>query len=281
MLYIWPFMAFFSLPLLYPSILELMVSLLPFSIYWPETFLGALRRLRLPTVIWLLGSIAVAIGVVHFNTIIHPFTQADNRHYVFYVFRYTIRRHPLVKYALAPLYVLSGFLVLRTLAGSSASRQFSTKSANKAGAERAIQFAKATSDSTNTSAGPTCSFTIIWLVSTALSLITAPLVEPRYFIIPWVIWRLHVPALPLSSDSQWLDIQKPSKGSKGQAKKRKDASTACWAGWLKHWAYKGHDHRLWFETIWFLLISLLTSCIFLFGGYEWPQEPGKVQRFMW
>ena len=45
--------------------------------------------------------------------------------------------------------------------------------------------------------------------------------------------------------------------------------------------YKRHDDRLWLETVWFLTINLVTGYIFLYWGFEWPQEPGKVQRFMW
>ena len=45
--------------------------------------------------------------------------------------------------------------------------------------------------------------------------------------------------------------------------------------------YERHDHRLWLETVWFLAINLATGYIFLYWGFEWPQEPGKVQRFMW
>lgn len=45
--------------------------------------------------------------------------------------------------------------------------------------------------------------------------------------------------------------------------------------------YERHDHRLWLETMWFLTINLATGYIFLYWGFEWPQEPGKVQRFMW
>lgn len=45
--------------------------------------------------------------------------------------------------------------------------------------------------------------------------------------------------------------------------------------------YERHDHGLWLETVWFLAINLATGYIFLYWGFEWPQEPGKVQRFMW
>ena len=57
------------------------------------------------------------------------------------------------------------------------------------------------------------------------------------------------------------------------AKSRFEASKAV--------LYEQHDHRLWLETVWFLALNLITGYIFLYWGFEWPQEPGKVQRFMW
>lgn len=50
---------------------------------------------------------------------------------------------------------------------------------------------------------------------------------------------------------------------------------------LKAMVYERHDHCLWLETVWFLTINLATGYVFLSWGFEWPQEPGKVQRFMW
>jgi len=91
------------------------------------------------------------------------------------------------------------------------------------------------------------SFVLIWLATTILTLITAPLVEPRYYIIPWIVWRLHV-LLPLPLQRSAMP-----------------AST-----WI-----------LWAETTWLLLINGVTGYIFLHRGYEWPQEPGVVQRFLW
>lgn len=272
MLYIWPFMAFFSLPLLSSNISHLLVSFLR-QFKWRAASVGRLPEFS--TFIWLLGGTLVAISVIHFNTIIHPFTLADNRHYVFYVFRYTIRRHLVVKYQLAPVYVACAFFVLRTLAGYSLPYLDASVAKDKDGTTFQPR-QSVLSDSLSTSSFPSTSFTLIWLISTALSLITAPLVEPRYFIIPWVIWRLSIPALLLASD-----IEGPEKDSNVQRKKKMDTSTSCWAGWTRYWAYEGHDYRLWLETIWFLLISLTTGAIFLFKGFEWPQEPGKVQRFMW
>jgi alpha-1,2-glucosyltransferase len=271
MLYIWPFTAFFSLPLIYQTALDLLFRLLPASLRLLASFPRPGGQLEWSTVAWLLGSLAVSLVIVHFNTIIHPFTLADNRHYIFYVFRYTIRRHPLVKYALAPIYVICGWLVLHCLAGAPVAEAIPTEKRLKAKPDKVIP--RQTGKSLQ-AFRPRMSFAFIWLVATVLSLVTAPLVEPRYFIIPWVIWRLHVPNLT-STNTEAKELNKPS------TKGARDASTASWASYAKYWAYKGHDHRLWIETLWYLLISTVTGCIFLFKGFEWPQEPRKVQRFMW
>jgi alpha-1,2-glucosyltransferase len=95
------------------------------------------------------------------------------------------------------------------------------------------------------------SFLTIWLVTTALSVVTAPLVEPRYFILPWIIWRLHLQAAPASLP-------------------RKPPSNAYW-----------YDVRLGLETLWLLAINTAIIHVFLYRGFTWPNEPGKVQRFLW
>lgn len=261
MLYIWVVFAFFSAPLLYPYVLETFIRV-------QNTIVGVSIKRDLATnkeiqhQLWFKLMLAISalcgtLAIVHFNTIIHPFTLADNRHYVFYVFRYTILRHPLIKYALAPVYLGCAWLSFLGLAGPQRADISQTATLEKKGVERRTtsvrQGLKNPSDSVSQSDETETSFLVIWLISSALSLITAPLVEPRYFIIPWVIWRLHVPALM-------------TKGG---------------GGWLKYWLYKGHDHRLWLETFWFLAINAATGWVFLHKGFEWPQEPGLVQRFMW
>lgn len=51
--------------------------------------------------------------------------------------------------------------------------------------------------------------------------------------------------------------------------------------WARYWAWEGHDPRLWLETAWFAAINVVTAYVFLYKGFEWKQEPGNVQRFMW
>jgi alpha-1,2-glucosyltransferase len=80
---------------------------------------------------------------------------------------------------------------------------------------------------------------------------TAPLVEPRYFIIPWILWRLHVPSMPASLSSKGRSVP------------------------------NGYDARLGLETLWLLAVNSAVTYMFIYRGFTWPNEPGKVQRFLW
>jgi len=245
MLYFWIFVSFFSFPLFYPTFLQLLDSAL--SIVRPASGKSTAIFPRIGTIIWYLLACGIGLVIVNYNTIIHPFTLADNRHYMFYVFRYTILRHHLIKYTLVPIYVFCMWLVLGSLAGMpplerSAQQNSSLKASKSNGKLKSPKIQAAVDIPKTHEAGTSASFVLIWLLTTTLSLITAPLVEPRYFIIPWVIWRLNVPA-------------------------SRDPST--------------EKIRLWGETIWFLVINLATCAIFLHRGFEWESEPGSIQRFMW
>jgi alpha-1,2-glucosyltransferase len=266
MLYIWPFITFFSAPLIAPigvSFLQNLVSLLSIPLF------PRLTRKYLLVSIYIFLALVTTLIIIKYNTIIHPFTLADNRHYMFYVFRYTILRHPLIRYLLAPVYLGCAYLVYLTLNGSSELHSHPTLKEKKSKEESEKKLIELNTNETE-SEGPTTSFLIILLATTALSLITAPLVEPRYFILPWVIWRLNVPPLPTQPNLHWRQKGKtsPNPGEKILE-------------FVRYWAWEGHDYRLWLETAWFLLINVVTGYIFLHRGFEWPQEAGKVQRFMW
>ncbi|RDL33740.1 uncharacterized protein BP5553_08108 [Venustampulla echinocandica] len=251
LLYLFPFLAFFTAPLIIPSFFQHTVATLKSKFSF---------RKATPAVIYTTLALLTTLAIIHYNTIIHPFTLADNRHYVFYVFRYSILRHPLIRYLLAPIYLLCAwavYLAFIPLPSDSYSSPSDTGSApttkpteptRTQGAEAALP-PPTMSNTTNTT-----STLLLLLIPTALSLITAPLVEPRYFILPWVFYRLHLPT-PSASPS---------------------ASTPRWDGILG-----GKTKWLWFEMLWFLLINAITGYIFLYRGFKWPQEPGKVQRFMW
>ena len=255
MLYLWPSFTFFSLPLLYPYIL----NILPNTALPPALRLSSINS-RFPRVIVAVPVIAIMLAIAHYNTLVHPFTLADNRHYTFYVFRILLR-HPAIKYLAVPIYFLCAWAAVAALGGRNDHKQQPTrkKPSKQRRQDTAILPSSPASD-------PRVSFVLIWLLATAASLVTTPLVEPRYFVVPWLMWRLHV--APLRPDAP------PALSSNR-------AGTEKIRGVLEKIVYNAHDHRLWLETVWFLAINVATGYIFLEWGFEWPQEPGLVQRFMW
>lgn len=243
MLYFFALVIFFSWPVLLPHLSNSISDL----------------RSRLPRLSTFLAFTLVALAIVHFNTLVHPFTLADNRHYPFYVFRYFVIPFPR-KHLFAPVYVLCAWLTIIALGpvASTPTARISTAANIKSDVSRTIVFQRA--DTVR------ISFILVFLISTALSLITAPLVEPRYFMIPWLIWRLHVPEV-LESDA-------PKQKALRSGKETELASPAKILTWL---AGKAPS----VELLWYAMINVATGYMFLYRPFSWEQEPGKMQRFMW
>ncbi|OCK78057.1 glycosyltransferase family 59 protein [Lepidopterella palustris CBS 459.81] len=266
MLYIWPYIMFFSFTLAVPLLLGPLVRMLLQGVVESssEGHLGGSFNQKPPRIILSAVFIALGSAAVHYNTIVHPFTLADNRHYVFYVFRLLLR-HPALKYMAVLVYIFCGWAAIQCFGFKPINGppdQTITSRRNRKGKSKALE--------TRENHDQSCqvSFVIVWLATTALSVITAPLVEPRYFIIPWIMWRLHVPSIAASPSSSDATRDSPSK------------SPSLWKK-VTQALGQGYDLRLWLETAWFFMINFFTAYMFLYRGFVWPQEPGKVQRFMW
>jgi alpha-1,2-glucosyltransferase len=238
MLYIWPYIALFSAPIFLGPLIQCLAPLLPLHI---RNTIGVRSpdHFVYPQPLEAIFFITVGLAAVHYNTIIHPYTLADNRHYVFYVFRLLLR-HPILKYLAVPIYYICAWLSTRSLA---------YPAVDPAKLTTAIHPKLDPRLPGNRRSPTQISFVIVWLVTTALSVVTAPLVEPRYFIIPWIIWRLHVPHAPTP------------------------------------FTFRGRtyspDLRVVFETVWVLGINAAVGYLFLHRTFTWPSEPGNVQRFLW
>ncbi|KAJ8537799.1 hypothetical protein K7X08_014339 [Anisodus acutangulus] len=103
---------------------------------------------------------------VHFFSIAHPYLVADNRHYPFYLWRKVIKFHWSMKYLLVPLYVYSWISIFNILA----------KSQRK-------------------------TWVLVYFLATAATLIPAPLIEFRYYTIPFFFLILHS---HVDDDRSWL-----------------------------------------------------------------------------
>jgi alpha-1,2-glucosyltransferase len=259
---------FFSFPLLLPYLIN---RLVPRGLQPSNARIDA-RMPKLPRISLQLTSIIIMLLVVHYNTNVHPFTLADNRHYMFYVFRLLLR-HPLIKYAAVPVYFFSALATISAFSGvSHLQGNPRPRIPDSARMEHNLRYKLPPPPEVDPPGASRISFVLVWLLATTLSLVTAPLVEPRYFIVPWILWRIHVHTAS-------------TKNSTYQARKKSDRKRK--GSWLtlnqaiQTLLYSNRNLGLWLETAWFLFINWATAYIFLYWGFEWPQEPGKVQRFMW
>ncbi|RKP18620.1 hypothetical protein ROZALSC1DRAFT_23054 [Rozella allomycis CSF55] len=112
-----------------------------------------------------IASLSITLIAIHYCTIEHPFLLSDNRHYSFYVWRYFYRGHWILKYLYAPFYLLA-FNLLK-----SCIRKFDQLS-------KLVQKIHSL-------------WMIIYSLAVFFCLVTTPLLEFRYFIIPFIMLRLH------------------------------------------------------------------------------------------
>uniref|UniRef100_A0A0A9E6Y5 Dol-P-Glc:Glc(2)Man(9)GlcNAc(2)-PP-Dol alpha-1,2-glucosyltransferase n=1 Tax=Arundo donax TaxID=35708 RepID=A0A0A9E6Y5_ARUDO len=107
-----------------------------------------------------LTALGLSFIAVHFFSIAHPYLLADNRHYTFYIWRKVNQVNWMMKYILIPLYVYSWFSIINILVKSQ-----------------------------------TRVWVLSFVLSVALVLVPAPLVEFRYYTIPFVLLVLHSPVI--------------------------------------------------------------------------------------
>lgn len=101
----------------------------------------------------------VGCGVwILFMSHVHPYLLADNRHYTFYVWRKILGRNVLLSFALIPAYIFSGWSIVHALQHKDVI------------------------------------FKIIMAFCIVVSVVPQRLLEFRYFIIPFIMIRIHLRA---------------------------------------------------------------------------------------
>ncbi|CAK1554484.1 unnamed protein product [Leptosia nina] len=95
-------------------------------------------------------------AIVHFNTLVHPYLLADNRHYTFYVWNRWFGKYEYAKYATVPAYIFLLFSLYDNLKDQNC-----------------------------------ISFLLPYTISLFLTLALQKLVDVRYFLVPYIIIRLR------------------------------------------------------------------------------------------
>ena len=132
-------------------------SVFSFCFSWPYLipyFIQFLKFIR-SHIIGSIFFICFIALVVHFNTLVHPYVLADNRHYSFYIWKNFMNRYVFFKYLLIPVYAFTIFAHLKSLNHL-----------------RILSIA-------------------VYVVCICLVLVPQLLLEPRYYIIPYILFRLH------------------------------------------------------------------------------------------
>ena len=99
---------------------------------------------------------AAASVIIRYNTLVHPYLLADNRHYTFYIWKRVFEYHPAGRFLMIPIYLFGAYVTYRTMV--------------------------------KTSFLYSCSF----LVCCFLVLVPQRLLEIRYFFIPFLLVRLNI-----------------------------------------------------------------------------------------
>ncbi|KAK2462012.1 hypothetical protein APHAL10511_006475 [Amanita phalloides] len=138
---------------------------------------GTGKRILFTIVICLCMIVTVKLYTIH-----HPFLLSDNRHYTFYVWRRIYRFHPLVPYLFVPAYLACAW----------------------------AWYLRAGRDQTMLQ-------TLILPLFTLPTLLPTPLLEPRYFLIPYILMRSQindVPVWALVLEGLWsihvVDVDEPN-----------------------------------------------------------------------
>ena len=150
----------------FPQVFYLLLFTLAFSsslFIFPQDILSYLKRLvsALKKPLCLTGLLLVAavmIFVVYKFTYVHEYLLADNRHYPFYIWRKVYARHWLVKYVITPVYMFAAFCIHEKL----------TQKQHRL-------------------------WVLMFYICVVIVTIPQKLLEFRYFVIPYIFYRLHVP----------------------------------------------------------------------------------------
>ncbi|XP_018015962.1 dol-P-Glc:Glc(2)Man(9)GlcNAc(2)-PP-Dol alpha-1,2-glucosyltransferase [Hyalella azteca] len=101
-------------------------------------------------------ALITVLSVVHYNTLVHPYLLADNRHYTFYLWNRFYGPNIYFRYLISPIYMYGAYLIWY------------------------VSLAQRSNV-----------FKMIYVFCVALCLVPQKLLEPRYFILPFIIARIQ------------------------------------------------------------------------------------------
>ncbi len=207
----------------------------------------------------------------------HPFILADNRHYTFYLWKNVFARNEMNRYLLVPLY-LFGFWSARNVFGESVLSLFYLNTMRNmiiGCTYPSCTYYCLRNTLTNVQGGPCCVgrnrsllWQLVFWVCTAAALVPSPLLEFRYFIVPFHVLQLH---------DRGAQLGKPEPDQPQQQQRTEQQHVQRAIG-------ESANQRLHLLTC---AINVMANAVliaavgymFFFRTFRWPD--GSLARFMW
>lgn len=186
------------------------------------------------------ASLAAIIKIIENFTVVHPFLLADNRHYTFYLWR-RVLLHNNSRYLMAPIYHFCSWNVALALRSSK----------NKP----AMGWMAVTA----------------YFVSICATVIPSPLFEPRYYIVPLVLFKMYShPDCDGDGEHEHLSPEKRDTLDKTSPEEVENSTEAT-----------EYQRRQLLDFVWLNGINALTMAVFFGYEFSWTGEPGSIQRIIW
>ncbi|CDO94785.1 unnamed protein product [Kluyveromyces dobzhanskii CBS 2104] len=213
------FIAFFSLPVWFSK----------------QVTLSYMIRFVMNPVKYILELFGIML-IIRFFSVVHPFLLADNRHITFYLFKRLIGRGQLVKYwVMAPIYHFSTYIYLEVMRPSTMIFHPILPIEVKDPIDLPFQLSN-------------ISWTAL-ILCTFMTVVPSPLFEPRYYILPFIFWRIFVTMPP---EPFWGNAEGTVTATK------------------RHLS----------EFAWFMLINVMLYIIFKRVDIKWETET-TLQHIIW
>jgi alpha-1,2-glucosyltransferase len=164
------------------------------------------------------------------NRIAHPFILADNRHYIFYLWKNFYGRFEWFRYVMCPVYAAAVLYLIPILMS-----KLNMHVKLLASQEKFIML-------------------FFWVTLSTMALMPSPLIEFRYFILPWMFLQFEI--APFIADER------------EEKYKIKNDFSAFLAS-------------LWPNILFSILVNVVTLYVFLNKPFVYNATTGEIGRFMW
>ncbi|KAL1114883.1 hypothetical protein AAG570_007707 [Ranatra chinensis] len=149
-----------NLPQLFYFSFFVIAFALPYFIVRIKSFLKFVLQHKLFSALCML----LFVIITRYNTVVHPYLLADNRHYVFYLWKAFYERRVMPKYLLSPVYFFGLYSIISHLKNKS------------------------------------FLFLLGYFVSLVVSIVPQKLLEYRYYILPFMVFRINI------NNLSWLQL---------------------------------------------------------------------------